>query len=461
MATVTRENIGLLNDKIIVTVSKEDYLPTFEKALKQYAKSATIPGFRKGMVPAGVIKKMHGPAVYTEEVLKSIEKGLLDYLDQEKLDIFAQPLPAADNDARNLDMNNPSEYSFKFEVGLKPSFELADLNKTSPVRYAIEVDDKMIDEEVDRLRIRLGKMTEPETIATDEDVLNVKFEESDADGNVIENGISKDNSLLLKYFSPSFKSGLVGKKKDDTFVLQLKSAFDDKEREWLISDLGLDKDNTEALDKYFKVTITKIGLVEKRELNEEFFKEAFPNREDISTEEAVRNEIKSQIAQAWQNQTRNYLHHQLYHSLLDNTNVEFPEGFLKKWMENGGEQAKTPEQIEEEFPVFKNQLKWTLISDKIVKDNAIEVSPEEIRDHIAQEVMSYFGASGMQGDMSWLGTYVDRLTQDKQQVENTYRKIISQKVFEKVESQITPQEQPISAEAFQKLQQEHEHHHHS
>lgn len=460
MATVTRENIGLLNDKIIVTVNKEDYLPTFEKALKQYAKSANIPGFRKGMVPAGVIKKMHGPAVYTEEVLKSIEKGLLDYLDQEKLDIFAQPLPAADNDARNLDMNNPGDYSFKFEVGLKPAFELADLNKAPQIRYAIEVDDKMIDEEADRLRVRLGKMTEPETIATDEDVLNVKFEESDADGNVIENGINKDNSLLLKYFNPDFKATLIGKKKDDAFVLQLKSAFDDKERDWLIGDLGLDKSNTEALDKYFKVAITKIGLVEKRELGEEFFKEAFPNKENITTEADFRNEIKSQIAQAWQNQTRNYLHHQLYHSLLDNTTVEFPEGFLKKWMESGGEQAKTPEQVEEEFPVFKNQLKWTLISDKIVKDNGIEVSPDEIRDHIAQEVMSYFGASGLQGDMSWLGSYVDRLTQDKQQVENTYRKIISQKVFEKVESQITTQEQPISAEAFQKLQQEHEHHQH-
>src|SRR5690606_40651958 len=119
MATVTRENIGVLNDKITVTVSKEDYFPPFEKALKQYAKSANIPGFRKGMVPSGVIKKMHGPAVYTEEVLRSIEKGLIDYLEQEKLDIFAQPLPAADNDPGSLDMNNPAEYSFHFEVGLK------------------------------------------------------------------------------------------------------------------------------------------------------------------------------------------------------------------------------------------------------------------------------------------------------------------------------------------------------
>lgn len=460
MATVTRENIGLLNDKITVTVGKEDYLPTFEKALKQYAKSANIPGFRKGMVPTGVIKKMHGPAVYTEEVLRSIEKGLLDYLDQEKLDIFAQPLLGSDNDAGNIDMNNPSEYSFNFEVGLKPNFELPDLNQSNLVRLKITVEPSMIDEEVERLRTRHGKMTEPETVSTDDDVLNVKFEESDAEGNVIEGGISKDNSLLVKYFNASFKPGLLGKKKDESIVLQLSSAFDEKERDWLISDLGLDKNDVGTLDKYFKVTITKIGLVEKRDLNEEFFKEVYPNKENIISEEAFREEIKADIQKGMDAQSRNHLHHELYHVLLDNANIEFPESFLKRWMETGTEQRKTSEQVEEEFPTFRNQLKWTLITDKIVKDNNIEVSPDEIRDHIAQEVLSYFGASGMQGDMSWLGSYVDRLAQDKQQVENTYRRIISQKVFEKAESQFTPAEKEISIEDFRKLQEEHQHHHH-
>ena len=459
MATVTRENIGLLNDKITVTVNKADYFPPFEKALKQYAKSANIPGFRKGMVPSGVIKKMHGPAVYTEEVLRSIEKGLVDYLDQEKLDIFAQPLPATDNDPGSLDMNNPSEYSFNFEVGLKPSFELPDLNTIPLKRYKIEVPHEMIEEELERLKVRHGKMTEPETIATDEDVLNVKFEESDAEGNVVENGISKDNSLLLKYFNASFKEQLTGKKKDDSVVLQLKSAFDDKEREWLESDLGLDKNNAADLEKYFKVTITKIGLVEKRELNEEFYEETYPGKE-IKTEENFRNAIKADIEHALEGQSRNHFHHELYHALLDNTAIEFPENFLKKWMEKGGEQAKTPEQIDEEFPTFKNQLKWTLISDKIVKENQLEVSPDEIREQITREVLGYFGASGLQGDMSWLDSYVDRLTKDQQQVENTYRKLISEKVFTQIETKATPAEQPISLDDFKKLQEEHQHHQH-
>lgn len=459
MATVTRENIGLLNEKIAVTVNKEDYFPTFEKALKHYAKTANIPGFRKGMVPAGMIKKMHGAAVYTEEVLKSIEKSLLEYLEKEQLDIFAQPLPAADNDPGNLDMNNPSAYTFNFEVGLKPSFELPDLKQLTLTRHKIEVPENMVDEEIERLRVRHGKMTEPETISTDEDVLNVKFEESDADGNLIENGIVKDNSVLLKYFNEAFRDQLKGKKKEDSVVLQLSAAFDDKEREWLTGDLGLDKDDPASTSKFFKLTITKIGLVEKRELDETLYQEVYPGKE-IKTEAAFRNAVKEDIEKSFDGQSRNHYHHELYHALLDNTTVDFPESFLKKWMEKGGEQAKTADQVEEEFPTFKNQLKWTLISDKIVKDNQLEVSPEEIRNHITNEVLGYFGASGLQGDMGWIDSYVDRLTKDRQQVENTYRKVISEKVFIQLETQASPVEQSISLDDFKKLQEAHQHHHH-
>src|ERR1043165_4705479 len=123
MATVIRENIGTLNDKLTVNLGKEDYLPSFEKTLKTYAKSANIPGFRKGMVPAGLVKKMYGQSVFTEEVLRTVEKELNDYMVKEQLDIFAQPLPLESQD-RMFDFNSPSDYIFGFEIGLKPSFDI-------------------------------------------------------------------------------------------------------------------------------------------------------------------------------------------------------------------------------------------------------------------------------------------------------------------------------------------------
>src|SRR5580765_7140002 len=151
MATVARENIGLLNDKITVKVSKEDYFPTFETKIKEYSKTVNIPGFRKGMVPTGLIKKMYGPSIYQDEVLKTVEKQLYTYLDTEKPEIFAQPLPL-DADIRTLDLNNPAEYEFGFEIGLKPEFELAPLDKAAVTYQKVKVTDEMVEEEVSRMQ---------------------------------------------------------------------------------------------------------------------------------------------------------------------------------------------------------------------------------------------------------------------------------------------------------------------
>ncbi|HLO82926.1 MAG TPA: trigger factor [Chitinophagaceae bacterium] len=458
MPTVSRENISLLNDKLTVTVNREDYLPSFEKQLKQFAKNANIPGFRKGMVPAGMVRKMHGPAIFADEVLRSIEKGLMDFLREEKLDIFAQPLPSAENSADQLNMNAPGDYSFAFEIGLKPEFNI-DLASMKLDKYKIEVTEAMVEEEIDRLKQRLGKMSEPETVTTEDNVLNVVFEESDATGQVADGAGKKENSLLVKYFTPAFREKLMGLKKDDHVVLQLTSAFEEKEREWLIKDLGIDAADPAQLEKYFKMTIAKVGLVEKRELNEEFFKEAFPAKE-IKTEEEFRNTLKEEIAEQWNKQSTNYLHHELYHKLLDGVQMDFPELFLKRWMQTGGEQPKTTEQVEEEFPSFKNQLRWTLISDKIVKDNNLDVSPDELKDYMRQQIMGYFGGMSLDGNMSWMESYVDRMMQDEQQLETSYRRLITEKIFHWAESQVNTNEKSISSEEFIKMQDKHNHEHH-
>ena len=394
MATVTRENIGLLNEKIVVKVAKDDYLPSFEKAIKSYSKQANIPGFRKGMVPTGMVKKMYGSSVFADEVLKSVEKGLSDYMVNEKLEIFAQPLPLPENDASQLNMSNPAEYAFAFEVGLKPEFTLPDLGTAPLTRYKVTPTAESINEEVDRLRTRNGKMTDPESVTSEENVLNVSFTESDAEGNPVEGGITKDNSLLVKYFSEGFRSSLMGKKKDDTLVVQPASAFDEKERDFILKDLGLEAKDA---DKYFTILITKVGLIEKAEFNEELFKAAYPNKE-ITSEEELRNAVKEDIEKYWDQQSRNQLSDQVYHQLLDHTNIVFPESFLKRWMQNGGEKPKTAEQVESEYPSFINSLKWTLIVDQLVKNNQIEVKQEDLREFAKAQLFSYMGGNTMDMD---------------------------------------------------------------
>jgi trigger factor len=459
MATVTRENIGLLNDKITVKVEKTDYLPSFEKALKQYGKQANIPGFRKGMVPSSLVKKMYGNSVFTDEVLRSVEKELTTYVTNEKLEIFAQPLPLGENDARNLDMSNPSEYAFAFEVGLKPGFNIADLSKAHLTRYKIMVTDEMVNSELERLQVRHGKMTEPEEVTGDDNVLNVTFTETDADGNAIENGIVKDNSLLVKYFSESFRKNWIGKKKDDFIVLQLAAAFDEKEKEWILSDLGFAKDDKTAEEKYFKLLITKLGFVEKSELNEEFFKTIFPSKE-IKTEEEFRNAVKEEIQHTWDVQTKNQLQHSIYHVLLDDTKIEFPESFLKRWLATSTEKPKQPEEVENEFPVFTNQLKWTLILDKITRENNIDISADDIKTFAKHQLFNYMGGQVVDENQPWVTDYINRMAQDKRFVEDAVHRIQTDKALNWAETQTNPEVKELSREDFEAMQNEHQHHHH-
>lgn len=453
MATVTRENIGKLTDKLIVKVGKEDYLNSFESSLKKYAKTANISGFRKGMVPASLVKKMYGQGVFSDEVLRLVEKQLQDYMVQEQLDIFAQPLPL-ENDARMLDMNNPADYAFAFEIGLKPAFDLhiADIKVT---RYVIQVTEQMINEEVERLTTRHGKMTEPEAVTGDDNVLNVEFIEVDAAGNEVEGGLTKSNSLLVKYFAESIRPELIGKKKDDTFTLQLSTAFDTKEREWVMGDLGLDKESAEDAGKFFKLLITKVGLVEKAEMNEELFEAVYPGR-SIKTEEEFRNAVKVEIENYYSAQSSNQVHDQIYHHLTDHTAMDFPESFLKRWLKDGSEKQKTDDEAEKEYPSFASQLKWSLISSKLINDNKITVDPSEIRQFALSQISSYMGMQNLD-EAPWLDEYANRMMKDQKFVEETYMKIQTEKLFRLLEPQVQATEESISAEDFAKKL--HHHHH--
>jgi trigger factor len=456
MATVTQQDVAPLHKHLNVTINKEDYLPTFEKSLKEYSKKANIPGFRKGMVPSGLIRKMYGNSLFVDEVLKTVDKEVFHYLETEKLDIFAQPLPVEMN-LGQLDVNHPNNYTFTFEVGMKPQFQMPELAKEKIKRFMITVTDEMVQEEVDKLKTRYGNMTEPEEVNNEENVLNITFIETDENGNELEGGIRKDNSLLVKYFKESFRQKLIGRKKDDTIVLRLEDAFEPKELEWVTSDLGLDS----ASNKNFKIVITKIGFVEARELNEELYSQLFPN-EEIKTEEDFRNRIRQELQKQWDAESRNQLQHSLYHILLEHTEITFPQDFLKRWIKTQGEskEVKSDEDVEKEFPSFINQLKWSLITEKLVRENNIEVKPDEVREFARQQLLGYMGMQAAGEEQQWMRDYIDRMMKDRKYVEDAYNRMQTQKIFEFAETQIQPEEIPVTKEEFVKMNETHQHEHH-
>jgi trigger factor len=455
MATVVRENIGLLNDKLTVKLQKEDYLPAFEKKLKEYSKTANIPGFRKGMVPAGMIKKMYGAGIFSDEVLRTIEKELYTYLDTEKPDIFAQPLPLP-NEMSKLDMNNPAEIDFSFEIGLKSAFELPNIATAKLTHHKVEVTDAMVSEEISRMQLKAGKMNEKEAVDNEEDVVNVLFTECDENSIDLEGGIVKENSVLVKYFNPKMQQQLMGKKVGDNFVFQLASTFEGDKLEMMLQDLGFAKTDEAAAQKYFNLQLKTIGIVEKRELNEEFFNEVYPGKE-IKTEAELRTALQDEIEKYWASQSANQLHDQIYHLLLDDTKMEFPKPFLTRWLENGGDKPKTKEEAEADYPNFQNQLKWTLISDTIIRENKLEVSEADLRTSMKEEVSRYFGNMNMGEDMSWLESYIDRMMKDEKHVDTTYRKMITEKLFTWAATQAKPTEKKVTSEELVAMQHNHQH----
>jgi len=368
MATVTRENIGVLNDKITVTVGKEDYLSAFEKTLKTYSKTANIPGFRKGMVPTGIIKKMHGQAVFVDEVFRAVSGEMSKYLDEQKLDIFGQPLPLPENDVNALDVNNPKEYTFNFEVGLKPEFTLPELSKETLPVYKVQASDEMVEKQVERIRKGYGKKKDPE------------------------GGDGEEN-------------------------------------------------------------------IELAEINEDLFKAAYPGKE-IKTEEEFRSEIRRDIEGYWETQSKNHFSHEIYHLLLDKTEIGFPDSFLKRFLETGGEKQKTAEEVEQEYPGFLKNLKWSLITDKIAEEQKLTATEDEIKDLAKKQLLGYLGMQSLDNEDGWMDDYVNRMMQDKKFVDDTYNRLMTDKIFDWAAAQVQKEDKPVSEEQFGEELKKHQHHHH-
>lgn len=461
MSSVTQENIAKYHERIIVSLSKEDYMPEIDKSLKIFSKNAQIPGFRKGMVPVGIVRKMYGASIFSEEIMKLASKNLEDYLIQNKFEIFGRPIQGANQKPYNFDINNPSDYTFEFEIGTKPAFDIPFLSGSATIPlYKVSVSDSILQEEIEKLQYKAGEMKDPESVTTEDNVLNVVFTECDTDGNAIVGGIQKDNSLLVKYFTQSLQEQLMGKKAGDFILFNLQATFDEKLLPAIMKDLNLDAQDEAARNKNFKLGITKVGLIEKAELNLATFEKIYPGRE-IETEEKFRETLRSEMEQYWSTQSRTFLHNELFERLVHETPIELPINFLKRFMSIGGEKYVAPEEVEKQFGNFDHQIRWELISSELVQQFGIEVTKTDLETAARMQVMSYFGQHGEMPSMDaeWLDPFIEKQLADKKFRGELENKIITDKLFWAIEQKVNLQETEVSVEEFVKIPVSHHHHH--
>jgi len=448
-----------LHDKVTVKLTKEDYLPSFEKSLKQYAKTANVPGFRKGMVPAGMIRKMAGPAMFNEEVIRSAGRELETYMQNEKLAIFAQPMILPNENPVKLDINNPTDVEFAFEIGLKPDFEIPAIkNRKKLNAYKINVTDKMMDDEIERIKRRYGKVEDQDAVTSKDDVIYCTFEACDADGNVT--GDKLEETALLEKMPAKLQDMLMGKKANDTMVIVPAEVCTTEELPKFLKDplkAGEDKAN-----HHYKLTLTKVGLLVPMEMGAELFAAVFPN-DMVADETAFREKIKVELQREYDRIARERYHNEIFELLVHDTPITLPVPFLKRWMKEGGEKMRSAEEVENEFSGFEHQLRWQLISDEVIRENGISVTRDEVKNDIKTRVLAYYGMDA-EDEAPWMNSYIDKVMQDEKMADETYRRLLTDKIFMTLEGKFDTEMKEVSEEEFFKLPDahaaHHQHHHH-
>ncbi|HKI88181.1 MAG TPA: trigger factor [Draconibacterium sp.] len=446
---ITRENIDNVNAVIKVLIEKADYEKTVADALKEYRQKASLPGFRPGKVPAGLIKKRFGKSVLLDEVNKMLSQNLSKYLVEEKLNILGEPLPNEEQQ-KNIDWDNDENFEFAFDIALAPEISITLDKRSKYDYYTIAVDDKMIDEQVEMATKQLGQNVPDDEVKEDSSVRG-DFVQLDENGGEVAEGIQPKGVLLAidKIKNEEIKNSFISKKKDDVLTFDPVKAFDDRHEVGHM--LNITHEEANELNSEFRFTITEILKFEKAELNEEFFKKIYGEETEVKTEEDFRNNIKEELAANLSHSSEHKFALDTRDALVEKTNMDLPEAFLKRWLLATNKEL-TEEQLENDFAYFIKDLRWQLIKDSIIKENELKVEPEEIQDfakQLARAQYNQYGIYDIQDEQ--IDSFAKMILEKPEENDRIYRKLYEDKVVAVVKESVELQEKEVSQEEFNEL----------
>jgi len=446
---ITRENIDDVNAIIKLVIEKSDYDKEVSGKLKEYRQKASIPGFRPGKAPAGLIKKRFGTAVLVEEVNRLLSQKLSAYLVEEKLNILGEPLPNEELQ-KSIDWENDENFEFSFDIALAPEVKVT-LDKRSKYKYFnIAVSDSMIDQQVETTTTQLGKNV-PIDEAKDNSSVRGNFVQLDAEGNEVEEGINPENVLLAVDMikDEEIKKSFVGCKKDDIIIFDPVKAFENSTEVGHM--LSISKDQAEELNSEFRFTVTEILQFEKAELNEDFFKKLYGEDTEVKTTEDFRARIKEEIATNLTYSSEHKFALDTRDALVEKSKIVLPETFLKRWLIAVNKEL-TEEQIENEFEPFIKDLQWQLIKDNIAKENKLKVTPEETEEFAKKMALAQFQQYGMYNiPDDQLNSYAKMMLEKQEEKERIYKKLHEDKVIAVIKEKVTLTEKEVSQEEFNEM----------
>lgn len=434
---ITREQIDELNAVVKVAISRDDYSDKVDTVLNDYRKKANIPGFRKGHVPMGLVKKQYGKAVLVDEVNKLLQDALDKYLTEEKIDVLGNPLPKAQD---NFDWD-AENFSFEFELGLAPEFEVNLKGKKAITSYKIVADDKMLDEQVDRIRNQYGKLISKDTIEEGDEITGTfTSEEKEID--------NKATFSLDKIKGKRNLGKFTGAKTGDVLELKTKSLFQDDHD--LMNFLKVEHDEVHDLDISVNFTIEEINKREPAELNQELFDKLFPEG-TVTTEDELKAKIKEDAEKQFEQQADQKLLNDVTEYLVESTTFDLPAEFLKKWIRQTGENPISEEQASEEYEKSEKGLRYQLIEGKIIRDNELQVTFDELKDFAKDFIkiqMAQFGQTNPSDEE--LDGIAARILSNQDEVKRLSEQLMSKKLLSLYKEKANLKTKEVSYEDFVK-----------
>ncbi len=454
---IVQENIDSLNAVLKVKLSPEDYKPQVDTALRQVKKKVSMPGFRPGHVPESLVRKMYGKSVLADELNKIVANSVDKYITDNNLQVLGNPLPKPEND---FDMNweQPAEFEFAFDMALAPQVNLTLPPSHTFTAYEIQVDEKVIDEEIDKLARRFGNYTSPDITDIDCSVYGT-FRELDGHGADLENGLTNQAFMMInKVGDESSRNKFLGLKSGDAVVFNPVAAIKAEEEVKYL--LGIKEGNVQEYNKDFRFTIERINKVEKAEFNQAFFDQVY-GEGAVTDLAGFREKIRSEIAQGYTYEAEHSLKHEMEDVLLKETGLHLPDEFLKRWLKQTNEKI-TDEQLAREYNQYARDLKWRLIENKIYADQNMQLNNEEIENYaralIADQYLRY-GQAHMLDDEK-LKELTVRYLKNPESVQRVVENLSGRKVFEYLNQIVKKDVKKVSHDEFVDTMSRHMHDHH-
>ncbi|MBM3165280.1 MAG: trigger factor [Bacteroidetes bacterium] len=442
---VLRQNIDALNGLLIVEIESLDYTQNVKTQLEKYRKTAKIPGFRPGHIPFGVIEKRFGKAVLAEVLNQLTNDGINRFIEENRLEILGNPIPSSQHEMEGS-FDKPGTFKFTFEIGMASAFDYESVLKAGVEYHTIRVDDPLIDQQIEDIRRRYGKMINAEEVGEKDMVLGAFVQLNEA-GKKVKGGINHNTTISLEFLpSKEGAQALLGKKSGESVRLDPSTVSKDAADK--ASLLGLTEETLPESTEHFEFQISEIKRMELAELNPDFFQKLYQSGE-VSDELSLRTRVKKDLEILFERDADRMLTRKVYDQLLRDVAIEFPQEFLKKWIKMSASTPISDNEIEKEFEDYLKSLKWQLIQSKIFKDSNTKLVFEEVMAYTKGLIVNNYAQYGLPApEEKELETSARELLSKKDQANNIYDQLAETKLTQYFKANVSLKIKPLSYDDF-------------